>query len=104
MGWRIEAYTGYKPISTFWDDFTIAEQFGEVAIRDTYKTSFTGWKYNYKMMTELSMVLNHKIWQHWENNRHEIAKVYDSLWKQCDTYLMDNLHRKELEYYIKTTD
>ena len=25
-GWNVEAMTGYKPITTFWTDFSIAEK------------------------------------------------------------------------------
>ena len=30
--WNIEMTTGYKPISTFWNDFSIAEKFGKNSI------------------------------------------------------------------------
>ena len=26
--WNIEEFCGYKPITTFWDDFSIADVFG----------------------------------------------------------------------------
>ena len=35
---------GYKPITTFWDDFSIADRFGISAIKDTYKRAFEEWK------------------------------------------------------------
>ena len=28
---------GYEPITTFWDDFSIADVFGASAVKDTYK-------------------------------------------------------------------
>lgn len=34
--WNIEAMTGYKPRTTFYEDFSIADHFGGSAIRDTY--------------------------------------------------------------------
>ena len=43
------AITGYEPITTFWDDFTIADKYGAVIIEDaaeslgaTYKGKQTG--------------------------------------------------------------
>ena len=38
--WNVEELCGYKPITTFWDDFTIAEAFGIDAIRDTFNRAF----------------------------------------------------------------
>ena len=34
--WNVEAICGYKPFTTFWDDFSIAEKFGKDAIKDTF--------------------------------------------------------------------
>lgn len=34
--WRIEELTGYKPITSFYTDFSIADRFGTTAIQDTY--------------------------------------------------------------------
>lgn len=41
--WRIEELTGYKPITTFYTDFSIADKFGVEAIKDTYNRSFASW-------------------------------------------------------------
>ena len=30
MAWRIAEEVGYEPLTTFWDDFSIAEKFEEV--------------------------------------------------------------------------
>lgn len=92
---------GYEVITTYWDDFSIAECFGKNAILDTYKRAL--YNKDYKMLTELCMVLNHKIWFLYETNE-ALARVYDELWKKCDNYLMKNLKGQELEYYIRTTD
>ena len=32
--WNIEQITGYKPITTFWQDFSIADKFGLDAVKD----------------------------------------------------------------------
>lgn len=94
---------GYQTITTFWDDFSIADSFGESAIRDTYNRAFNEWKHNYKYLTELVMILNWKIWQHYEKNDH-IARVYNELWEQADLYAGENLKGKEAEYFYSTTD
>lgn len=53
---------GHEPITTFWMDFTIAENFGETAIRDTYKRAVKEWGEDVEYMAELTLVLNWKIW------------------------------------------
>ena len=101
--WNIEALTGYKPQTTFWSDFTIADRFGYFAVQDTYKRAFNEWKGNYIYLTELVMVLNHKIWQHCDTNT-VLASLYEKLWKQADDYACENLHGEELDYFFSTTD
>ena len=99
----IEEMTGYRPFTTFYEDFSIADNFGESAIRDTYKRAFTSWKTNYKYLTELVMVLNWKIWEHYETNK-AYGKLYNDLWEKADAYAMDHLKGEELSYFLRTTD
>ena len=95
---------GYECITTFGNDFDIAEQCGGVsAIKDTFNRAFNEWKSDYKFLTELVMVLNHKIFMWYEKNE-TIARVYDELWRKADEYAMDNLKDKELSYFLQTTD
>ena len=101
--WNIENELGYHPITTFWDDFTIADAFGKSAVQDTYNRAFKDWKSDYKYLTELVMVLNHKIWQHYVNNR-ELALLYNDLWMKADKYACENLKGSELDYFYATTD
>lgn len=101
--WNIEEMTGYKPITTFYEDFSIADRFGISAIKDTFKRAFEDWKHNYKYLTELVMALNWKIWEHYESNE-KIARVYSDLWEKADEYAMDNLKDEELSYFLSTTD
>ena len=100
--WNIEE-TGYKPITTFWEDFSIADSFGEDAIKDTYERVMKEWSYDYKYLTELALVLNWKIWEHYEKNK-ELGKLYQYLWSKTDCYALHTLKHKELEYYYKVTD
>ena len=94
---------GYEPRTTFWMDFSIADNFGVSAVKDTFKRAFSDWKSNHIYLTELVMVLNHKIWQHYEKNE-PLARVYNALWEQADQWALDNLKDKELEYYVHTLD
>ena len=94
---------GYETKTTFWDDFSIAERFGVSAIKDTYKRAMESWKDDYIQLTELALVLNHKIWYFSDKNR-EIALVYDELWRKASEYASNNLKGDELQYYFQTID
>lgn len=56
--WNPEPLTGYQPKTSFYRDFSIADNFGTDAIKDTYDRAFNEWKTNYKYLTEFVMVLN----------------------------------------------
>ena len=90
--------------NTFWMDFTIADAFGVNAIRDTFNRAFNEWKSDYKILTALVVILNHKIWQHYEAGRHDIARLYNDLWDQAREYAMNTLEGDELQYYYEITD
>ena len=101
--WQIEKLTGYKPLTTFYTDFSIADKFGSDAIKDTFNRAFNEWKNDYNYITELTMALNWKIFEHNEN-RPNIAEVYNSLWERMDHWCQENLKGEELDYYYTTTD
>lgn len=99
---------GYEPQTTFWGDFGVADVFvlnGQEpdAVEDTYKRASKGYKDDRVYGTELSMVLNHKIFEHYDKHK-GLARIYDKLWKELDAYIMDNWKEEDLAYYIKTTD
>ena len=94
---------GYEMQTTFWDDFTIADAFGIGAVKDTFKRAFRDWKTNYIYLTELVIVLNWKIWQHYEKRR-ALAEVYNDLWGQADEYACTHLKGEELKFFYRVTD
>ena len=95
--------TGYEPKTTFWQDFCIAEPFGEKAIKDTYNRAFNEWKNDKVYITELVMMLNWKSWQYAET-KPVLSMLYQSLWEQADAWCMDNLKGDDLDYFLHTTD
>ena len=94
----------YEFKTAFWMDFTIADKFGIEAVKDTFKRAFSEWKTDYIYLTELTLVINWKCWQHYEKNNIEISKLYSEYYYQLREYGLDNLNGKELEYFIKTLD
>lgn len=100
--WNIFEMTGYEPKTTFYTDFSIADNFGVSAIKDTFKRSFENWKHNYVYLTELVMVLNWKEFEHQNND--EYLNLYYKLWCIADEYACNNLKGDELTYFFRTTD
>lgn len=101
--WNIEEMTGYKPLTTLYTDFGIAEAFGVTAIKDTLKNILETTT-DHKELTELVMVLNWKIWEHYETND-SLARVYNALWEATREHLTRKVFTKEqLKYYYKTVD
>lgn len=95
--------SGYKPFTTFYYDFTIADAFDAKGVKDTYTRVMKSWSHDYKYITELYLVLNHKIWELYEVNR-DLAKVYDELWRKCGRWCDKNLKKDELEYFYRVID
>lgn len=100
--WNIEEMTGYKPVSSFYRDFSIADAFGVKAIKDTFNRAFKEWKKDVKMGTELAMVMSWKSFEH--QNNEEYCKVYSEFYYKMDDYCCDHYKGEDLDYYLKTTD
>ena len=100
--WNIEEMTGYKPFTTFYEDLSIADGFGETAIRDTYKRVFKTWSRDYKYITEFIMALNWKAFEHEQNEAY--CRLYSNLYYEARDWAFDNLAGEELQYFIETTD
>ena len=94
---------GYVTKTTFWNDFSVADKFGLSAIKDTFTRAFNEWKHNYVYLTELVLVLNHKIW-YWYNKNEDYACLYNSIYKEADCFACDNLKGEELSYFYRVTD
>ena len=61
------------------------------------------WKGNHIYLTELVLVLNHKIWQ-WYTEDPRLGDVYNELWGKADEYACTHLQGEELSYFYETTD
>lgn len=94
----------YEFQTTFYSDLSIADKFGKNAIIDTCNRVFAAWRDNTEYFTEFILCLNWKIWEHYENNNLEIAKIYDKMWKKYDNYVLDNWSKEQISYYLNVTD
>lgn len=95
--------TGYELKTTFFQDFSIADRFGDNAIRDTYKRAFAEWKDNIEYITELCMMLNWKSWQYAEVNIPR-SQLYVDLYEKLYDWCGKNLSKKDLQYFYRTLD
>lgn len=87
--------------TSFMRDFTIAEQFGAAAVQDTYDRVFKQWSDDYRYLTDLVLVLNHKLWRHWELDPDSpFTALYNHLWETANDYALDNLKGPQLSYFI----
>lgn len=112
--WNIEELTGYKPMTTFWQDFSIAERFGTEAIKDTYRRASEEWHECVEYFTELVMVLNWKLWYYYENSsdgdfgpgavNRLYAELYNDLWSEADRWACEHFEGDDLAYFYRTTD
>jgi len=100
---KILSDMGYEVRTTFYEDFSIADNFGLFAIKDTYKRAFKEWKNNVEYITELNMVLNWKGFR-WYDVNEKYSELYFSLFTELREWCFENLKGEDLEYYIKTTD
>lgn len=94
----------YECQTTFWEDFSIAELFGEEAIRDTYKRAKAEWRKDCIYGTELSMVLNHKCWYWYEEQDTRLSQLYSELWEEYHDWVLDSWKGEDLGYYLRITD
>ena len=99
----LEKMLDYKFESTFWEEFSIAEDYGADGIREHYNLVFNLWKDNLKYLTELVLVLNIKIFI-WYGVDDTIGLTYDQLWKETDGYALETLKGDDLHFYLHTLD
>lgn len=95
---------GYKTITTFWDDFSIADHFGNSAVKGLFKRAFAEWKHDYKYLTELVIVLNYRCWMHYDNGNIALSQIYSDIYNKAANYAETHLKGEEYQYYFDITD
>lgn len=58
---------------------------------------------NPHLLGVLALVLNHRLWNVYENNT-KLGKLYERLWGDIDNYALDTLKDEDLSIYLKITD
>lgn len=99
----MQAQFGVESCTTFWMDFGIADRFGLSAVRDTFERS-RHWRSDYKMWTELCVVLGSRYWMHHDRGNHELSALYEDLYNRAHEIAHDTFTAEEIEYYYSITD
>lgn len=94
---------GHKRLTTFFSDLSIAEWYGIPSVKDTFNNVMKHWSKDTKYFTEFVICLNHKIWQHYEDDE-PLARVYNELWEKASAYVEANWKGDDLSYYYQMTD
>ena len=101
----LSTFTDWRPTTNAWQCFSIAEGISEGEINATYKRLFKEMKDDYKTLTELVMVLNHKMFQHSDIPGHRrFCELYSNLFESVDNYALKNLKDEALSYFLSITD
>lgn len=93
-----------RPSTLFYADFKVAEARGEEAIKDTYKNCGDLTKRDWKEVAELSLVLNHLLWEAYHAGKEELSKLYDKLWKEVHGFCLTWEDEELATYYFDLTD
>ena len=109
---KYENETGFKFETNVWELFTEAEKSDDVDIEELYRKLFRERRNDVKLVAELSMCLNRKIWEHYreqdktpDKKYHEdLAMLYNDLWVRVDTYAKDVFIWDDGAYYYRATD
>ena len=109
----------FQPQYTFYSDFSIADWYSESSIRDTYKNVIKSWGGDYKALTEIVMVLNHKSWSFHnkvdsdylgtrctEEVRQRYIEVYAELYEKADAEFRKRYkdNAEAMSHYYEVTD
>lgn len=104
VDWRNDIY---HPISNFFVDFSIAERSGTEAIKDTYDNIISNYSDDYKLLTELVLVLESKRnFYGIKDYGSDMDKFYSKLYHDAYDYVENHLKGKvdEQKYFYLVTD
>lgn len=107
---KLEQDTGFKFETNVWELFTEAEQRDDVDIEELYRKLFRDWRNDVKLIAELSMCLNRKLWEHYEYKgtadlyHEKLAELYNTLRMRVHDYALDAFTWEEGKYYFNITD
>lgn len=96
----------YKPTSNSFAELSVAELFGDEAIRIAFNKLSELYLSDYKKYTDLVMAVNWKAWE-WEGrNDAAYSKFYSLLYYEADERFWQHFEHDDVakNYYFQTTD
>lgn len=110
--WSMAAEIGYKPKTTFWEGFSIADLFGIDAVKDTFNRAFAAWRDDVEYIAELALVLNHKgCFYYNASEQHDndkglyaFSQTYFAMYQTVHDYAHEHFTGDDADYYFKVTD
>lgn len=98
--------SGYERKTTFYSDLSIAEVFGQKAIKDTYRRVIKKWMDNIEYITEFVMAVNIKAWEHHDRGNLELSKLYSTLYHDSYAKVAEHFEGNEeaISYFFNTID
>lgn len=99
-----EEKTGFRFTTNVWELFTEAEKKEDVDIEELYRKLFREWRNDVKLVAELSMCMNWKLWEHYEKKDENLAELYNRLWMKVHDYALDTFTWEDGAYYFRITD
>ena len=87
--------------------FCIEEDYNRDNISQLAANLYDKYGDNYTYLTELVMILNHKCWEKYNQDR-ILSKIYEELYYKYDELAIEQLsragHEDELHYYLSELD
>lgn len=103
--WSMAEFIGYTPITTFWEDFSVAEKGGIVAINKTFNVAFNEWKTNIKYIAELELVMGHKaefFASYLRNNK--LKEIYYDYYKHLNNSQIEEIYSSYIDKFYEIHD
>ena len=101
----LENFTDYRSKTDLWTRYSIADNDCVKALRSLFKETFEIAKQDYIYLTELVMVLNHRMW-YWYglNPDSPMVAAYTTCYEKAHNWALTHLNRDEIRYYCSVTD
>ena len=98
-------YTDYRSQTDLYDEYSIAETQNAKSVQTLFRDTFELAKGDYKYLTELVMVLSHKMWYWYEiNPSGSMVSAYSKCFEKAHNWALTHLNSDEIRYYKEVTD
>lgn len=99
--WHFEKLNGYQPLTLFYTDLSVSEDYGADAVQGIFEFCFDiAIKSGIAHLTELVLVLKCKAEEVSETDV-ALAKLYEGFWKKVDAYVQNKFKGNKLYHYYK---